>query len=57
MARAHKKLTAPQRKTARATFPAVNYATTESAAYFVFLNSAEAQNAYAYFLYHKHVGR
>ena len=47
----------PQRKTARATFPAVNYTTTESATYFVFVSSAEAQDAYAYFLYHKQVGR
>ena len=41
----------------RATFPAVNYATTESSAYLVFLNSAEAQDASAYFLYHKRLGR
>jgi hypothetical protein len=47
----------PERKTARATFPVVHDTTTESSVYFVFMNSAEAQDAYAYFLYHKQVGR
>ena len=47
----------PERKTARATFPAVHDRTTESSAYFVFVNSGEAQDAYAYFLYHKQLGR
>jgi hypothetical protein len=47
----------PQRKTIKATFPAVNSTTTESSVYFVFLNSTEAQDAYAYFLYHKQLGR
>jgi hypothetical protein len=47
----------PERKTARATFPAVHDTTTESSVYFVFANSGEAQDAYAYFLYHKQLGR
>ncbi len=47
----------PERKTARATFPAVHDTTTESFVYFVFANSVEAQDAYAYFLYHKQLGR
>jgi hypothetical protein len=47
----------PQRKTAKATLPAVSYTTAERAVYFTFLNSAEAQDAYAYFLYHKQLGR
>ena len=51
------KIDSPQRRTIKATFPAVNYATTESSLYFDFLKSAEAQDAYAYFLYHKQLGR
>lgn len=47
----------PERKTARGTFPAVHDATTENSTYFVFRNSGEAQDAYAYFLYHKQLGR
>ncbi len=47
----------PERKTARATIPAVHGTTAESSAYFVFVNSGEAQDAYAYFLYHKQLGR
>ena len=43
----------PERKTARATFPAIHDTTTESFVYFIFANSAEAQDTYAYFLYHK----
>ena len=50
-------MTSPLRKTAKNVLPAVNLKTTRSAVYFVFLNSAEAQNAYAYFLYHKQLGR
>jgi hypothetical protein len=51
------KVESPQRRTVRATFPAVNYATTESLVYFVLPNSLDAQDAYAYFLYHKQLGR
>ena len=47
----------PERKTARGTFPAVHNVTTENSTYFVFRNSGEAQDAYAYFLYHKQLGR
>jgi hypothetical protein len=47
----------PERKTARATFPAIHDTIPESFVYFVFPNSSEAQDAYAYFLYHKQVGR
>ena len=47
----------PLRKTARGAFPAVHDRTTESSAYFVFRNSGEAQDACAYFLYHKQLGR
>jgi hypothetical protein len=50
-------LDSPQRKTIKATFPAVKYATTEGSVYFVFPNSAEAKDAFAYFLYHKQLGR
>jgi hypothetical protein len=51
------KIDSPQRRTIKATFPAVNYATTENSVYFVFPNSVDAQDAYAYFLYHKQRGR
>jgi len=51
------KIDSPQRRTIKAMFPAVNYTATEPSVYFVFLNSTEAQDAYAYFLYHRQVGR
>jgi hypothetical protein len=47
----------PQRKIFRAILPVVTYTTTETAAWFVFLNSTGAQDAYAYSLYHKQLGR
>jgi len=47
----------PERKAARRAFPAVHDATTENSTYFVFHNSREAQDAYAYFLYHKQLGQ
>jgi len=47
----------PVRKTARAGFPAVHHTTTESSVYFAFPNSAQAHDAYAYFLYHRQLGR
>jgi hypothetical protein len=50
-------MNSPLRKTGKKVLPAVNLTTTRSAVYFVFLNSAEAQDAYAYFLYHKQLGR
>jgi hypothetical protein len=51
------KIDSPLRRTIRGTFPAVNYATAEDSVYFVFPNSSDAQNAYAYFLYHEQLGR
>jgi len=51
------KFDSPPRRTTRAVFPAVHLTTTESSVYFVFHNSAEAQDALAYFLYHKQLGR
>jgi hypothetical protein len=50
-------ITSPLRKTARRTLPAVYYETTAGSAYFSFRSSKQAQDAYAYFLYHKQVGR
>lgn len=47
----------PERKTARGTFPAVHVATRENSTYFVFRNSSEAEDAHAYFLYRKQLGR
>ena len=50
-------LTAPERQTATRTFRAVNYTTTKTLEYLAFSNPAEAQDAYAYFLYHEQLGR
>ncbi len=50
-------LTSPERKTARSIFRAINYTTIINSVYLVFPNSAEAQDAYAYFQYHKQLGR
>ena len=47
----------PERKTARRTFPPVHDTTEDRSVYFVFENSREAQEAYAYFLYHAQLGR
>lgn len=38
-------------------FPAVHDTTKDSSVYFVFANSSEAQDAYAYFLYYKQLVR
>ena len=51
------KIDSPERKTARRTLPAVHDSTTESSVYFAFPNSGDAHDAYAYFLYHKQLGR
>ncbi|SRR5258706_3745107 len=51
------KVDSPQRRTIKATYPAVDYATTENSVYFLFPNAPDAQDAYAYFLYHKQLGR
>lgn len=37
--------------------PAVHDTTKDSSVYFVFANASEAQDAYAYFLYHKQLVR
>jgi hypothetical protein len=50
-------VTSPRRQTARRTLPPVNLATTESSVYFDFTSSTDAQDAYAYFLYHSQLGR
>jgi hypothetical protein len=47
----------PLRHTSKRILPAVNLTSTSSFVYFTFDNPAEAQNAYAYFLYHKQLGR
>jgi len=50
-------LTSPERQTSARTFRAVNYTTTKTLEYLAFSNPSEAQDAYAYFLYHKQLGR
>ncbi len=50
-------VSSPERRTAKALLSAVNYTTTGHVVHLVFLNSSEAQDAYAYFQYHKQVGR
>ena len=50
-------LTAPERQTPTRTLRAVNDATTKTLEYLAFSDPAEAQDAYAYFLYHKQLGR
>jgi len=50
-------LTSPERQTSTRILRAVNYTTTKTLEYLDFSNSAEAQDAYAYFLYHKQLGR
>jgi hypothetical protein len=51
------RIDSPERKTIKATYPAVHYETTGSSVYFVFPNSADAQDTFAYFLYHKQLGQ
>jgi hypothetical protein len=50
-------LNSPLRNTPKRVLPAVNLTTTRNFVYFAFRNPAEAQDAYAYFLYHKQLGR
>ena len=50
-------VTSPRRQTPRRAFPSVNLATTASSVYFDFASSADAQDAYAFFLYHSQLGR
>jgi hypothetical protein len=45
------------RNTPKRVLPAVNLTTTRNFVYFAFRDPAEAQDAYAYFLYHKQLGR
>jgi hypothetical protein len=51
------KFDSPKRRTASRTLPEIHDATTYSYAYFEFANSGDAHDAYAYFLYHKQLGR
>jgi hypothetical protein len=50
-------INSPLRNTPKRVLPAVNLTTTRSFVYFAFRNPAEAQDAYAYFLYHQELGR
>ena len=50
-------MTSPLPKPAKKVLPAVNFTTARNVAYFAFPNSAEAHDAYPYFLYHKQRGR
>ena len=50
-------LTSPERKTSTRIFRAVNYTSTNTFIYLAFFNSADAEDAYSYFLYHKQIGR
>jgi hypothetical protein len=50
-------MTSPLRKTLKRVLPAVNLTSERSFVYFAFRNPAEAQDAYAYFLYHQELGR
>ena len=49
--------TSPLRKTLKRVLPAVNLTSERSFVYFAFRNPTEAQDAYAYFLYHQELGR
>jgi hypothetical protein len=49
--------TSPLRKTLKRVLPAVNLTSERSFVYFAFRNPIEAQDAYAYFLYHQELGR
>ncbi len=49
-------LTSPERHTAKRAYPAVDVKTTEGALYLEFSNASDAQDAYAFFLYHKQRG-
>jgi hypothetical protein len=50
-------LACPERKTAKGILPAVHDGTMQRFIYLVFNDPAQAQDAYAYFLYHQEVGR
>jgi hypothetical protein len=46
----------PERATSKRTYPAVNLKSTDESVYLDFTNSAELENAYAFFLFHKQRG-
>src|SRR5262245_27546231 len=50
-------ITSPVRRWAGRILPAVDLTTTTSFVYFTFRDPADAQDAYAYFLYHQELGR
>src|SRR5712692_645650 len=50
-------LTTPVGQRAMRLLPAVHVTTTTNSVHFAFVDPAEARDAYAYFLYHKHLGR
>ena len=50
-------LNSPLRHTATRVLPAVQMSTTTNSVYLAFAEPAEARDAYAYFLYHKQLGR
>jgi hypothetical protein len=50
-------VSSPVRHWAGRIFPAVNLTTTRNSLYFIFRDPADAQDAYAYFLYHQELGR
>jgi hypothetical protein len=50
-------LNSPLRQRAMRILPAVHVTTTTNSVHFAFVDPAEARDAYAYFLYHKHLGR
>ncbi len=49
-------ITSPERVTSKRTYPAVNLKTSGESVYLEFSNTREAQEAYAFFLYHKQRG-
>lgn len=49
-------IVSPERATPKRTYPAVNLKSTDESVYLDFTNSAELENAYAFFLYHKQRG-
>lgn len=49
-------ITSPERHTVKRTYPAVDLKTTDGSVYLDFSDISDAQNAYAFFLYHKERG-
>jgi hypothetical protein len=50
-------LTSPERRNTTGVLRSVNYTSTNAFVYLAFFNSADAIDAYSYFLYHKQLGR